>query len=218
MPGHADPVAASTAAWEQHAQKRIAAGDIDERPAVHRFRWTRTGVGDPGIEILGDLQGKRVVELGCGAGDNLAYLVDHCGARGIGIDPAPSQIYRARTRWPNPIFHCTDAVSYLATCGPVDVFYSVFGAVGRCPPEALFRQIHERLKPGGRLVFSLLDESSAVRSSAEHEPGLRGSYQAGLREWLERLRYSAFPKSEVSLADESLTPSTLIFSCARPGI
>lgn len=147
MLGHADPVAASTAAWEQHAQARIAAGDIDKRPAVHRFRWTCTGAGDPGIEILGDIQGKRVVELGCGAGDNLAYLVDHCGARGIGIDPAPSQIYRARARWPNPIFHCTDAVRYLATCGPVDVFYSVFGAVGRCPPEALFSQIHERLKP-----------------------------------------------------------------------
>ncbi|AEH11017.1 MULTISPECIES: class I SAM-dependent methyltransferase [Protofrankia] len=126
MPGHPDPVAINTAVWEQHARARIAAGDLDTRPAIHRFRWTRTGVNDPGAELFGDIRGKRVVELGCGTGDNLAYLVDRCGARGVGIDAAPSQIRRARARWPSPVFHCTDAARYLATCEPIDVCYSGF--------------------------------------------------------------------------------------------
>ncbi|WP_322754518.1 class I SAM-dependent methyltransferase [Frankia sp. Cas3] len=125
MSEHLDPVAVNTAVWEQHARARIVAGDLDRRPAVHQFRWTRTSIDDPGPELLGDVRGKHVVELGCGTGDNLAYLVDHRGALGVGIDPAPSQIRRARARWPSPVFHCTDAAPYLATCEPIDVCYSV---------------------------------------------------------------------------------------------
>ncbi len=91
----------NAAIWERHARARIAAGDLHRPPGHPRFAWTRTGTDDPGPALLGDIAGRRVVELGCGTGDNLAHLVDHCGARGLGIDAAPSQIRRAQARWPS---------------------------------------------------------------------------------------------------------------------
>jgi SAM-dependent methyltransferase len=43
--------------------------------------------------------GSRVLDVGCGAGDFLAYL-DRLGAHPAGIDPAPGMVERARSRVP----------------------------------------------------------------------------------------------------------------------
>ncbi|ORT50893.1 hypothetical protein [Frankia sp. KB5] len=65
----------------------------------HLFRWTRTcdDDADPGAGILGDVAGRQIVELGCGAGDKLSYLVER-PARGVDLAPARSQSIRARAR------------------------------------------------------------------------------------------------------------------------
>ncbi|GAB3168247.1 hypothetical protein GCM10027059_30530 [Myceligenerans halotolerans] len=61
-----------------------------------RFELTRVpGVG-PDASLLGDLAGAIVIEIGCGSGHNLAHLVTHHGAVGIGIDHDPARIHRAR--------------------------------------------------------------------------------------------------------------------------
>lgn len=39
------------------------------------------------IASLDDLSGRRVLEIGCGKGDFLQELVQHTGARGLGVDP-----------------------------------------------------------------------------------------------------------------------------------
>ncbi|MER5644399.1 class I SAM-dependent methyltransferase [Streptosporangium sp. NPDC002524] len=60
-----------------------------------RFEWTRAaGIGPP-PKVFGDLTGRRVVELGCGGGHNLAHLAIHHHAEGVGIDHAPLKIQRA---------------------------------------------------------------------------------------------------------------------------
>ncbi|WP_242606848.1 class I SAM-dependent DNA methyltransferase [Protofrankia symbiont of Coriaria ruscifolia] len=218
MPGHPDPVTINTAVWERHARARIAAGDLDTRPAIHRFRWTRTGVDDPGAELLGDIRGKRVVELGCGTGDNLAYLVDHRGARGVGIDAAPSQIRRARARWSSPVFHCTDAALYLATCEPIDVCYSVFGAVGLCPPAPLLARIRDRLRPGGWLVFSVWDSTVAggIRLPRSSGPPARSVHSlASPDDWTGLLRQFSFTGIRTTRLDRCSAPDTLLITGRR---
>ncbi|WP_322769228.1 class I SAM-dependent methyltransferase, partial [Frankia sp. Cr1] len=219
MSEHLDPVAVNTAVWEQHARARIVAGDLDRRPAVHQFRWTRTSIDDPGPELLGDVRGKHVVELGCGTGDNLAYLVDHRGALGVGIDPAPSQLRRARARWPSPVFHCTDAAPYLATCEPIDVCYSVFGAIGFCPPAPLLKLIYNRLVPGGLLAFSIrsggLAKTRKPTCRLDFLEGMQGPvvrYDCGSDEWTDIFDRMGFCVAVAIVADEASGPTTLILA------
>ncbi|MFF1604825.1 SAM-dependent methyltransferase [Streptomyces mirabilis] len=72
------------------------------RPSLLPHGWERSthrGLG-PGAEILGrDLRGKRLLELGCGSGHNVAHLAQHHWARVTGIDLVGLQVRRARSHY-----------------------------------------------------------------------------------------------------------------------
>jgi hypothetical protein len=74
--------------WEAHAASRLIDGPADPLPAPDRFEWTqRPGIG-PGAEILGkDLNGRLIMELGCGAGHNTAHLTAPVRARSESTAP-----------------------------------------------------------------------------------------------------------------------------------
>jgi SAM-dependent methyltransferase len=128
--------------------------------APARFEWTRQpGIG-PGVAVLLPLAGAKVVELGCGGGHNLAYLVAQCGAVGIGIDHAPAKIGRARGGYghlPGIHFVLTDARTYLKATAPgsVDLVLSVFGAFSFTDPLPLLTDVARVLRPGGQLAITL---------------------------------------------------------------
>lgn len=153
----------------------------DVRP---RFEWTRQpGVG-PLVAILGDLRGRIVVELGCGSGHNLAHLVTHHGARGIGVDHAAGKVSRARSLYgdlPDLDFVLDDAAAYLnaAEPGSVDVCLSVFGAFSFSEPHPLLAATARVLRPGGSLALTLrLDEQhdrvAVLRRRGHHDPPTPG--------------------------------------------
>ncbi|EIV94717.1 methyltransferase family protein [Frankia sp. QA3] len=196
--------------WERHARARIAAGDLLRPPGPPRFSWTRTGTGDPGAALLGDVTGKRVVELGCGTGDNLAYVVDQGGARGVGVDESPSQIRRARARWPGFDLRCAGAARFLLTDSePIHVCYSVFGAVGLMPAVPLVTLIRRRLTVPGLLAFSVR-APGRVRAT----PTLRGTrgrwYLHSPQAWTRLLCNAGFSDVQTRDADTAETPTTLI--------
>ncbi|MGC4771554.1 class I SAM-dependent methyltransferase [Micromonospora sp. DT44] len=142
-------------AWDRQARLALP----HDRPMTPgRIEWTQYPGHGPGTELFGDVSGLTVAELGCGSGDNLAPLAVR-GARCVGVDLAPLQISRALTRWGHlPIhFHCADARAFLTHTRPLDVCFSIFGAVGLCPPEQLLPLIAQHLRPGGRLLFSVPD-------------------------------------------------------------
>ncbi|MFG3689554.1 class I SAM-dependent methyltransferase [Micromonospora sp. NPDC047740] len=142
-------------AWDRQARLALP----DDRPMTPgRVEWTQYPGHGPGTELFDDVSGLAVAELGCGNGDNLAPLAVR-GATCIGVDVAPLQITRARTRWGHlPIrFQCADARVFLARARPLDICFSIFGAVGLCPPEQLLPLISRHLRPGGRLLFSVPD-------------------------------------------------------------
>ena len=152
-----DGASINRSAWNAQARALLPYDRAQGVPS--RFEWTQYPGHGPGIELFGDVRGLRVAELGCGCGDNLALLAMR-GARCVGVDVAPAQIRRALTRWSHlPIrFRCTDASTFLAASRvPLDVCFSVFGAVGHSPPEQILPTIASRLRPGGRLLFSVAD-------------------------------------------------------------
>jgi SAM-dependent methyltransferase len=156
---------ANVGAWQTWAASR-AVGGTAPGSLPSRLEWTQVlGLG-PGAELLGGIEGRAVLELGCGAGDTTAYLASR-GARAIGLDAAPAQIERARARWGHvtgAVFVRAEATVYLTRPGPpVDVILSVFGALDWTPPEVLVPLIADRLRHGGRLALSTIHPAQRTR-------------------------------------------------------
>ncbi|MFD5146238.1 class I SAM-dependent methyltransferase [Streptomyces sp. NPDC058401] len=154
--------------WYTHAAQRIAASPARALTAPARMEWsTHEGLG-PGAEILGrDLRGKRLLELGCGPGHNVAHLAKHHQARVTGVDLIGLQIRRARSHYGHldgSTFAAGHALHHLQATGQsFDAIYSVFGAVGLVAPELLLAAISRRLKPAGVLAFSVPHPARAGR-------------------------------------------------------
>lgn len=129
-------------------------GEIRER-----FEWTRAAGIGPALSVLGDLAGRRVVELGCGGGHNLAHLVALHGAQGIGIDHDASKIKKARFAYGNVdglAFIEAEASAYLHTqrTASIDICLSVFGAFSFSDPVPLTAEAARTLRPGGLLAVT----------------------------------------------------------------
>jgi len=128
--------------------------------APTHFEWTRQpGIG-PGLAILGELRGQTVVEVGCGGGHNLAHLVYHHGATGIGVDHDPEKITRARLAYNHLLrirFTLADAIDHLAATkqASIDICLSIFGAFSFADTTSLFTVAGQAIRPGGLLTVTI---------------------------------------------------------------
>ncbi|MGW0531126.1 class I SAM-dependent methyltransferase [Streptomyces sp. NPDC003032] len=142
------------------AWNHIAAQDPgqDVGTVPERMEWTcRPGRG-PGSEFLGDLAGLRVVELGCGTGEHIAYAAAHGARLAVGVDVAEQRIAQARARFdhlPALLWRVGDAAQELVELPRLDVCFSIYGALWYADPAQLLPVIHNRLRPGGLLAFSV---------------------------------------------------------------
>lgn len=111
------------------------------------------------LQVLGDVAGKDVLELGCGAAQwsiSLAKL----GARAVGLDLSPTQLEHARTAMAE-----ADVELPLVEASAEDVplddesFDAVFcdhGAFNFADPVKLVPECARLLRPGGLLAFSMV--------------------------------------------------------------
>ncbi|MFJ8143322.1 class I SAM-dependent methyltransferase [Streptomyces sp. NPDC096013] len=126
------------------------------------FHWIWSQDSGPGPEILGDLSGQIVGDLGAGTARHAAHLVTHHRPTRVdAIDASPGQHEMAVGLFdhlaPRLRILSSDAVSHLrATAGTYDVLYSIFGALDFTDPRNLLPAAATALTPGGKLVFSTL--------------------------------------------------------------
>ncbi|MEU2607692.1 bifunctional class I SAM-dependent methyltransferase/NUDIX hydrolase [Streptomyces albus] len=154
-----NPEATNTEVWTEYGRHHLQrATPLAE---VERIDWGPGGTG-PGDEILGDLHGMRMLDLGCGPARHAAHLARDRGARVDAVDSSATQIERARLRYPQLTglnLMCADAVTHLHTAVPYDVIYSV-NAFPFIDPHRLLPALAAALKPGGRLYFTVLHTNS----------------------------------------------------------
>nr|WP_067226702.1 class I SAM-dependent methyltransferase [Streptomyces sp. NBRC 109706] len=215
--------------WYHYGRRRAAV----ERGVPEDFRWAWVqDVQDagPGAEVLGDLTGLCVADLGAGAGRHAAYLaVRHRPGRVDAVDASAAQHAMARDLFADRVpclrlVHA-DVVAHLRTApGAYDVLFSVFGALDFTDPRDLLPLAAAALRPGGRLVFSTLAHyPSGERAEADvthADVSARGpnGEPATMRRWVLREHVWVGLLEEAGFADidvEVLPASAESAPCAQ---
>ena len=106
-------------------------------------------------ETLGDIQGKIILDLGCGQGWMTKKLADQ-GAKVIGIDGADALISRARSLYPDQSFYVADLANGLPELATeFDIVISHMVVMDIPEIDMLFNSIAQVLKPQGKFLFTL---------------------------------------------------------------
>jgi len=139
------------------------------------FVWGPEGLRESDAGLLGPVEGRRVLEVGCGAAQCSRWLVAH-GARAVGVDLSLRQLQHARrlddatgTRVPVLV---ADAGALPVADQTVDLACSAYGAIPFVADSGqVMAEVARVLRPGGRWVFSV---THPVRWCFPDDPGPGG--------------------------------------------
>lgn len=119
--------------------------------------------GAPVVDLLGDIQGKKILDLGCGDGVLTQSLVDK-GAIVTGVDSSPDMIQDAKERGLNA--HVMDATK-LTFNGEFDAVFTNAVLHWISDHPAVLTGVHRALKPNGQFAgeFGGHGNIAAVRTA-----------------------------------------------------
>lgn len=181
--------------------------------ALDEVSWGIWGVDESELDVLGDVAGLDVVELGCGTAYFSAWLAK-AGARPVGVDVTPAQLDTARrlqaeTGLVFPLVQADAGETGLPDAS-FDLALSEYGASIWVDPYRWVSEAARLLRPAGRLVF-LRNSTLAVLCFSDpddrvteqlHRPqfGLHRlesaeggvEFHLGHGEWIALLRASGF--------------------------
>jgi SAM-dependent methyltransferase len=152
-----EAVSANRAWWDADADAYQAEhgaflGDAD-------FVWCPEGLREADAGLLGDIRGRRVLEVGCGAAQCARWMAA-AGAAPVAFDLSAGQLVQARrltarTGVGMPLVQA-DAGRLPFADRSFDAACSAFGAVPFVADSAaVMREVARVLRPGGRWVFSV---------------------------------------------------------------
>jgi SAM-dependent methyltransferase len=133
--------------------------DSDEYQAAHGaaltaapLAWGAYRVPESELQILGDVHGRDVLELGCGAAQWSIALAP-LGARVVGLDLSHAQLGHAREASPAlPLVQASGEVLPFASAS-FDIVFCDHGAFSFCEPTAIASEAARVLRTGGLLAF-----------------------------------------------------------------
>jgi SAM-dependent methyltransferase len=171
--GAAESVAASRRWWDSDAEDYLAEHGTFLGDA--RFVWCPEGVSESDARLLGDVAGRRVLEIGCGAAQCSRWLLAQ-GAEPVGLDVSHGMLRQSRrldsaTGLPVPVVQA-HAGTLPFPDESFDLACSAYGAVPFVADSAgVMREVARVLRPGGRWVFSV---THPIRWCFPDDPGPGG--------------------------------------------
>jgi SAM-dependent methyltransferase len=154
-PEYPDYVAGNIAIWTK-TNAAYTGPNARKAWAEEDFDWSVFGMPESELNILGDVSGLDVVELGCGTAYFSAWLAKH-GARPVGVDPTPAQLATAREMQAEfgldfPLMEAV-AEDVPLPDDSFDLAVSQYGASIWADPYRWIPEAARLLRAGGRLVF-----------------------------------------------------------------
>lgn len=151
-----DYVAVNRAAWTK-ANAEYTDAKAEGLWAQVEIRWGMSDVPESDLNVLPDLIGKDVIELGCGTAYFSAWLKRDGAARVVGVDVTPAQLETAR-RIDAQFGYGLELIEANAEAVPLpdasfDIVHSEYGASIWCDPYKWIPEAARLLRPDGHLVF-----------------------------------------------------------------
>jgi SAM-dependent methyltransferase len=155
LPDAGADLARNRALWTV-VNSAFADEDADRAWESEEITWGLFRVPERDLEVLGDVSGLDVLELGCGTAYLSGWLARQ-GARPVGVDLTPAQLAtaarcQARFGLVFPLVEA-DAESVPLADAAFDLVVSEYGASVWCDPDRWVAEAARLLRPGGRLVF-----------------------------------------------------------------
>ena len=139
----------------------------------------------------------RILEIGCGAGANIPFLLSLPGAEYWGIEGSPTMVeaLKARHVAAAPRLFCADFTKQIPCPGPFDAI-AVRSSLTHNSTEDIKRGLHlikEVLKPGG-LYFGVdwfsMEHGDASRGKPTEDPYTRMGYESGQMSCVGKVHFS----------------------------
>ncbi len=128
------------------------------------------------LDLAAPVSGETVVDLGCGRGQDVirAAALVRDGGRAIGVDLSAEMLEQARRLVPASLTNVAFVRSGLAPLdlpdGAADVVVSNC-AINHAPDkEAVYREVHRVLRPGGRFVVSDVIAEEELPDTVRSDP------------------------------------------------
>lgn len=106
------------------------------------------------LDAVGDLRGKRLLDLACGTG-HLSGAATRRGATSEGIDFAATMVARAAGNYPDCFFTEGSAEDLPYGDQSFDAVTCSFGLLHFENPDAAIAEVSRVLRPGGRFAFTV---------------------------------------------------------------
>ena len=115
-----------------------------------------------GRNVWGEFQGQRILDFGCGAGEEAVAVALRGAAMVVGTDIQDERLAHARQRATEAgvadrcrFLHAVEQAGEIAACeGSFDCAYSIDAFEHFSRPGEILRTLHQMLTPGGRLLVS----------------------------------------------------------------
>ncbi len=172
MTEHGDHVASNRDWWAEQAPHyaEVAPGNWDQAEPS----WGIFSVPEADAQLLPDVTGLDVVELGCGTAYVSAWLARRGARVMVGLDPTAAQLATARAMQERAalVFPLVqgDAEILPFADASFDLAISEYGAAIWCDPYRWLPEAARVLRAGGRLVF--LGNSSLLMVCVPDEDGI----------------------------------------------